>query len=271
MNKPFNQFREWIEHQVSMGSIGFSLEEAKRKLPMMTKEAISLAIHRQTVKGRIVSIYRGYYLIITPQYKGMGILPPTLFINELMEFIGKPYHVGLINAAVLHGATHQQPQEFYVVTTRPEIRAIRKKGIVIHFICQSKFNNNFIELKKTETGTIKVSNPEYTAIELIEFEKRMGGLSRVASILDELVEAFNKAGFSNQLILESKLSNLQRLGYLLDRIIQSHELAEVLHHKMLKLGLKMPLTKLKSLGTGKGNPIDKKWNIIINAEIETDL
>ncbi len=271
MEKPFHQFGEWIETQLALGAISFSLKEVKKKLPMMSETAILRAINRQIAKGHIVSIYKSYYLIIPPQYKGMGILPPILFIDELMGFIGRPYYVGLVNAAVLHGATHQQPQEFYVVTNLPNIRPIKKKGVVINFICQSKFNGMLAERRKTETGSVRLSSPEQTAIELIEFEKRVGGLSRVASILDELHEAFDKKGFDDKLLLESNASNLQRLGYIMERVIGAALFATKLHHKMEKLGIKMQRIKLKSTGAIKGCPIDEKWNIIVNAEIEKDL
>ena len=39
-----------------------------------------------------------------------------LWIDDLMRFHHVPYYVGLLSAAALHGAAHQQPQEFQVVS-----------------------------------------------------------------------------------------------------------------------------------------------------------
>jgi len=49
-----------------------------------------------------------------------------------MAYLEQPYYVGLLGAASLHGAAHQQPQQFQVVTTTPQ-REVRKKGLAIRF------------------------------------------------------------------------------------------------------------------------------------------
>ncbi|MEF8985500.1 MAG: type IV toxin-antitoxin system AbiEi family antitoxin [Bacteroidales bacterium] len=72
-----------------------------------------------------------------PEYSSRGVLPPVLFIHQLMQYIGKSYYIGLLSAAALHGAAHQQPQEFFVVTSSKQAPT-KKKGL--------KINNTNIEI-----------------------------------------------------------------------------------------------------------------------------
>ncbi|MFT4155529.1 type IV toxin-antitoxin system AbiEi family antitoxin domain-containing protein, partial [Parafilimonas sp.] len=137
---------------------------------------------RLSEKEKIVSVFKGYYVIVSPQYFSKGILPFALFIDGLMKFLERKYYVGLLNAAALHGAAHQQPQEYFVVTEYPVLRPTNKKGIKINYISTRQLPPaTLIEKKKTETGYINVSNPVLTAIDLVNYEKRIGGLSRAVT------------------------------------------------------------------------------------------
>lgn len=118
----------WIELLQSRGAFAFSLELAKKELPAYSEIALKRALSRLSEKGKIISVYKGYYLILPPQYALKGILPPSLFLDAFFQFLGRPYYVSLLNAAAYHGASHQQPQEYYVVTNFPAMRATKKKG-----------------------------------------------------------------------------------------------------------------------------------------------
>jgi len=47
--------------------------------------------------------------------------PPA---SLLMRSLNKPYYIGLLSAATLHGASRQQPMEYFVGTGQPTIRKI---------------------------------------------------------------------------------------------------------------------------------------------------
>ena len=47
-------------------------------------------------------------MIIPPQYALKGNIPPSYYIDQLMEVLEKPYYVCLLTAAAMHGATHQR-------------------------------------------------------------------------------------------------------------------------------------------------------------------
>jgi hypothetical protein len=121
-----NYLLSWVEKQQSWGKYVFSLEQIRSDFPDITEQALILALTRLSTKGRVLSVYKGFYLIIPPEYTSRGLLPPMLFIDSLMKFVDKPYYVGLLSAAALNGAAHQQPQEFFVVTNSKQLTTKKK-------------------------------------------------------------------------------------------------------------------------------------------------
>jgi len=73
------------------------------------------ALARLKKKKEIVSPSKGYYLILTPEFRKQGCLPADYFIDDLMQHWKKDYYVCLLTAALYYGAAHQQPQTFQVM------------------------------------------------------------------------------------------------------------------------------------------------------------
>ena len=59
----------------------------------------------------------------------MGRTSALWYIDDLMRHEGRPYYVGLLRAAELHGASHQAVMEFQVVTNKkmPELLVGRSR------------------------------------------------------------------------------------------------------------------------------------------------
>ncbi|MES2387862.1 MAG: type IV toxin-antitoxin system AbiEi family antitoxin [Bacteroidota bacterium] len=261
---------DWVYHSIGKGRHAFSFEEVRALYSDLPDEVLKVYLNRLAKKQRILSLHRGYYLIVLPQYQSMGILPVSLFIDGLMKYLNRPYYVGLLSAAALHGAAHQQPQEFFVVTTKPSMRPIRKKGIQVNFVSKAEIPNMFLEEKKTQTGYLKVSSPILTAIDLLDFADQVGFLNRVCTVLDELAETIKPSDFNRKLLKICNTSTLQRLGYIFEHIIDEKNLADAVYNLLSKTSLPLYRVKLDSKGKIRACPLDKKWNIYINAQIETD-
>lgn len=265
-----NRLFDWIEKLQSLGKYAFSLEQLHRELPDNSVIAIKRSLSRLTGKGKVVSISKGYYLIIPPQYSGKGILPPALFLDAFMKFLQRPYYLALLNAAGYFGASHQQPQEFFIVTNFPVLRPIQKKGMKLNYISVKNIAEALLVQKKTETGYLTVSNPALTATDLIQFEKRIGGINRAASVINELAEVIKPEDFDNVLISHAKVSTLQRLGYLLEFVCSQERLADRLFESLKSNGSKLYRILLKTSGKANGLNQDNRWKVIVNTEIEID-
>lgn len=260
----------WVEQKLSLGRYSFSLNSLRESFYQHSETAIKFALKRLTDKGKILSVYKGYYLILPPQYSGKGILPPALFVDAFMKFLGRPYYVSLLNAAAYHGAAHQQPQEYFVITTFPVMRATQKKGLKLNYVCVKSIPDKLLEKRKTESGYLNVSNPALTATDLVQFEKRIGGLSRAATILNELADVLKPMHFDFRLMNHAPVTVLQRLGYVLELICFQTELADALYNVMRNKSIKFYRVPLNSSAPIKGYFAKNRWRVIVNAKIEID-
>jgi predicted transcriptional regulator of viral defense system len=258
--------KEFIDRLQSRGRYSFEKKEIIKELNI-SPGAIKKALSRLEEKNRIVMIRRGFYAVVPLEYRESGILPPSWFIHQLMDVLKFPYYVGLLSAAALQGAAHQQPQQFQVVTER-QIRPILVKGLSIRFFLKKNFPGRK-ELKqlKTRTGYIWVSEPELTAIDLLHYIGPSGGMNHVSTVLLELGEKIRAARLARTAKKEKNLVYVQRLGYILDHL--GHK------EKTVKLAQwiqkKKPSRTLLDPGKPKGNTtFNEKWFVFVNRELEVD-
>ncbi len=268
--KANQSLEKWVEQQLALGRYGFALSALRKDFSGHTDTALKFALKRLVDKGKILSIHKGYYLILPAQYAGKGILPPPLFLDAFMKLLDRPYYVALLNAAAYHGASHQQPQEYFVMTDFPVLRATEKRGMKINYISVEHIPESLVEQRKTEAGYLNVSKPALTATDLIQFERRIGGLNRAATVLNELAESIRPPDFDTALMEYASATVLQRLGYLLEFICDKTELADALYDAMIKHQINCFRIPLKASGETRGFSSENRWKVIANTEIEID-
>jgi predicted transcriptional regulator of viral defense system len=261
---------QWLDAILARGSYSFSKEMVIIQLPTLSDTAVKRALNRLSRKGKILSLFKGYYLIITPPFAAKGILPPTLYLDHFFKHLNRSYYLGLLNAAVYHGAGHQQPQEYFIVTEFPVLRTTAKKGLKVNYISIKKIPASLIEKKKTETGYIDISNAILTACDLIQFEKRVGGLNRVATVLYELMEVIQQEDFNKELLDHVHVAVLQRLGYMLEYVLRNQVFADALYERLINNQKTLFRTKLHREKPTRGFSSNNRWKVIINFIIEID-
>ncbi len=264
------KLNEWIDRLLSHGKNAFSLEQFVETHPAYSETAIKRSLNRLSKKGRIVPIFKGYYLIISPEHLATGIIPPSLFMDEFMKYLDRPYYVGLLSAAALYGAAHQHPQEYFVITNFPTLRPTERKGIKINYISIKNIPVNLLESQKTASGYLNVSSPELTALDLIRYERRIGGLNRAATVLQELTGELRSEKFTMDLFESVTVTSIQRLGFILTELGQTI-LADQLFDACKRAGLAFYRIPLVQFGSINGFRMDPKWKVIINTKLEIDL
>jgi len=267
MEKDYKYLQKFINDRQSHGYYTFSLNELRAEFDV-SPVALEQAIGRYIKKGQIVSIHRGFYLIVPLEYRSMGILPPEQFIDDLMVYLQKPYYVGLLTAAALHGAAHQRPQESYVVTVS-NMRPLFKKGVKVNFFYKSAIPKIALVDKKTLTGYLKVSNPVLTVYDLLFYLYKVGGLSRTAEVLSELIETIKPDDWKILSEFDVKIAPLQRLGYILEKVLEATILADSLYQVIQnQIRFRVPLNPRKAK---IGFPVNNRWKVIENYQIEAEI
>ena len=67
---------KWVEQQLSLGKYGFALSVLRNFFDEQTETALKFALKRLADKGKILSVYKGYYLILPPRIPAKAYCPP---------------------------------------------------------------------------------------------------------------------------------------------------------------------------------------------------
>lgn len=262
--------QKWIKDRAIHGFPTFSIKDVRETGMYSSEQILQNELYRLCSNKTIASVYRGFYVIIPVQYVLRGSVPATYYIDQLMAYLSKPYYVCMLSAAELLGAAHQRPQQFSVMTTFPKRRVVSTRNVIIDWFYREGLPEDALITKNTETGTIRISNPLLTAADLVQYQQHVGGLSRVATILEELSEQINiKSQFASLASFVKKVT-WQRLGYILEHVVEENELADELYEQIRNLPgslMYMPLSTSAENNTSERN---SRWKININVQIEKD-
>jgi predicted transcriptional regulator of viral defense system len=272
MEKPL-KLRDWILDLPKRGRMSYSTEELFQHCSIQKKGAVKSALNRLVEKGKIQSVWHGYYIIVPVEYELKGVVPPILYIDQLMKHLNKAYYISLLSAAAFYGAAHQQPLSLMIVTNGKNLRDKQKRGTHINFIYKKRMPHSHIQLKTTKTGYVSVSSPELTAFDLVLYQKEIGGLNRVATVLEELADEMNLETLTPEFLTQFPASIIQRMGYLLEKILDQGSKASVLYEKSNQAGIPFRKTLLKSdkqAGNLSDYEYNEVWKISINEVIEID-
>jgi predicted transcriptional regulator of viral defense system len=268
MGVTYGYLDQFINELRSEGKYAFSLAAVRNKFEQ-SDEAIKKALQRLKKKKAIALVRNEFYVLVPPEYRSKGTLPPSLFIAELMKFLEKDYYVGLLNAASYYGAAHQQPQSFSVITVKPSLRNISSNNLKINFYIKKDWAKDDIVQKKVDTGFINVSSAELTALDLVNYFEQAGGLNRVATVLEELCESINPDKMLDVSKRYVPITAVQRLGFLLEVILDRRDLSDPIKEHLKTVNyfpvLLRPQKERREMVTGND------WKVVQNIAIETDL
>ena len=263
--------RNWIYERLISGLPTFSYEEVRMAFVNLSEQVVRNELYRLANQKVIVSPYKRFYVIIPPHYAAKGIVPPYYYIDHLMRYLDKPYYVSLLSAAELLGAAHQRPQRYYVTTTFPTFQSSKKKNSLLAWQFRKMIPDSFLQTKNTETGTVKFSSPELTAIDLVQYARTIGGLSRAATVIQELVEVMDVSKITEKILDYTTVSTLQRLGFMLEHVIMEQVMADALYDVLVRSGKRFGYVPLSHFAEwGVDTERDKRWKILINTQIEID-
>jgi len=256
---------EYIDSQASKGRYSFTIEEAMNTTDSSYTATLA-ALRRLIRKGFVASPYRGFYVIVPPEYRHIGCLPPEQFVPDLMKRLGIKYYAGLLSAAEFYGASHQRPQVFQVVSNKNR-PAINCGKVSIKFIARKNVEKMPTIERNTPRGHIIISSPETTTFDLVGYSGHCGALSNIVTIFSELNEQL-RAEEIEKIAPLSPVSWSQRLGYLFE-ISGNMKLTESLSDYVKTHAKDYTLFSLSS--KSQETTRSSRWKLIINEFVEPDL
>ena len=258
---------EWIHSREIRGKATFSIDDVKGAFAERPSKSINTELSRQVSRGRVQSVYRGFYVIVPVQYQLKGVVPPAYYVDGLMDYVGKPYYMGLLSAAALHGATHQRAMKTQVMTVVPRIKASGKNSL-LDWNYRQEIPETFVMKKNAEIGTLRFSGPELTAVDLVQFASHVGGYQRVATVLAELMDSVDM-GRVGELLPFTTVATVQRLGYLLECVLSRQDQADALF-QVLKMQGSWNSILLNNDQARREEVPANRWHVNGNIDIEVD-
>jgi predicted transcriptional regulator of viral defense system len=268
----YSQVRLWIDELPKRGKTFFTLKEAEEQFPNKPAASVRRAIARLSDVGKVHSVWKGFYAISLPEYGLHGIVPPQDYFDQLAQYLGVGYYMALLTAASYQGAAHQSPQAFYIICDsilHPKI----KNSVRIEPAYKKIIPEKYVSKINSRTASVNISTPELTAIDLIVYTKRAGGISQVATVLSELADSMDFGRVDADFFSGASTAAFQRLGYILDMELGEKELAESLYDKAKQACVNFKTTPLVMGRNHQSELVEKnkKWGIIINYKVEADL
>jgi predicted transcriptional regulator of viral defense system len=261
----FRHAREYISGLAASGRYDFASHEVQSALGVSAVGA-KLALNRLAKQKLIASPARGFYVIVPPEYQSVGCLPADQFVPLLMKHLNLPYYAGLLSAAQYHGAAHQRPQEFQVFLAKNR-RPIQCGMVRVAFMARKRLADVPVQTFNTARGTLLVSSPEATALDLVGYADHAGGLGQVVTVLSELAERIDP----EKLAAAARTAPVpwaERLGYLLEHLgfaAKTPALKEYVREYATQWTVLLPKAPRNLSHRNKG------WKLYVNAKVEAEL
>lgn len=268
--KDMDSIADWIDAKPPRGKYTFTRDEVVAAFPRMKPEVISTTLSREVRKGRIMIPQQGFYVIIPEEYKLRGVVPQAFYIDDLMRYLGRRYYVALLSAGSYHGAAHQVPMTFCVMTEPPTMRDKKTDKFATRFFYRQEIPMEYVEQRQTRTGSINVSCPELTAIDLVTYQERAGSITRAATVLAELVEKTDFGRLGADFVKVAPVACFQRLGYILEDVLEEQESADSVYNLLKQADVRLQATALKAGKPADGCERNERWKILVNETIEID-
>jgi predicted transcriptional regulator of viral defense system len=136
----------------------------------------------------------------------------------------------------------------------------------VAFIARKSLRDVAVQSFNTPRGTIKVSTPEATAVDLVGYTQRVGGLDQVATVLGELADRIDP----EKLVEAARTAPVtwaQRLGYLLERADAGAKTIALKNFVRTEARQTVPLLAGRQ---GTAGPRDPVWKLFINVDVEPE-
>jgi predicted transcriptional regulator of viral defense system len=267
------ELSNYLSDLLSRGEVIFSSQEAERSLGI-GHGAFLDAAERLQKRKKLVRLRSGNYVVVPPQFLSWGAPPPSWYIDALMRHESCPYYIGLLKAAEIHGATHQAVLEFQIIAEKrmPNIQ-IGRSLLSFYYRKQIAPVSEAIADHKTDTGSMKVSSVELTALDLLRYPHASAGLDNIVTVLADLGERIDPEKLAAVSVSFPK-SVVQRLGHLLDRLGRAESTLPMLRELLRdQLPPWVELDPEEVVGpelAPKCIERDKRWNVVVRRKPEVD-
>lgn len=242
----------------------------------MRAETFGPAATRLIKKERLVSPWRGFYVIVRPEERVAGTPDPVRWIDPMMKYLNLDYRVSLLRAAAFHGSSHQAAMVFQVIVPK-QLRGFELGRHRLQFMYQkpeafaATNQPDWLQQLKSDAGFAKVAGVELTLLDSIRYFHDLGGINGVGQVVNDLGDKADSRKLA-KIAVWYENSYVRRLGYLLDHFGHERQAKALLPFAKKAKSLKPLDPSVKPLSADLAMPEETNslWMLSINVPVEID-
>jgi len=246
---------------------------ARGKSSLTTAQAAQLmGVPADHVRARLgsrgtefTSPARGLWIPVPPEYRLWGAPEGIEIVDLMMAHLGVDYYVGWLTAAAIHGSSHHAPQAFQAATSRRVVdRTVGRT--VFRFRVRSGIPALPVIGWPTRSGSARVSAREVTALDVASDIRFSGGLNNAATVLVELAEDGLELPLLADIAARFPVAAVRRIGWIIEEIggQDATKLRDAALDRNLTPSLLHPSMPVRG-------PVNQRWRIRVNSEVEADI
>ena len=257
---PPPRLRRWVDELQAEGRYNFTKDEAS-KATRLVDPNLRIYLGRLVSKGRLAMPRRGFFVIVPLEHRSQGGPPAPWFLDDLMAAEGREYYVALMSAAAIHGAS-APPLAALQVMVESQRRPVQVGHHRIDFFVRPAADLMPRREVKTPTGTMMVSTPASTALDLVAYQRDIGGLDRATSLISSFADQID----TYDLLLSARRASpptFQRLGFLLEQMGKEEQVEEI---EIILRSVKHDIVKLHPGVPVGDSAFSNRWLLWLNDE-----
>jgi predicted transcriptional regulator of viral defense system len=260
---PAPRLADWA---LARGRAALTTADAARLLGV-PPDQVRVRLRAPMARGEWVAPARGLWVPVPSQHRGLGSYPAIDYVGAWMGHLGASYYVGWLSAAAIHGAAHHAPQTFQVACSQHV--ADRQVGRArVEFHARANVARIPVAPRRVAAGDVPVSSREATALDVAAEPVWAAGIDNAANVIVELADG---GGLDAALVASLAglypAAALRRVGW----ILANHTDAGGLDPLLRAAAGGGPTASLLSPGGTRRGPVDKDWNLRLNAGLEVDV
>jgi predicted transcriptional regulator of viral defense system len=150
------------------GKRHFTFQEIIQDLHI-SENAAKAGLFRLKKAKKIITPIKGLYVMVPPEHQPYGSIPAEELVPLIMQYLCANYYVALLTAGLFHGATHQKPARFQVISDKRIKHPLAFGDVEIDFIYKKSVSELPTQDFTVSTGYLKVATPELIAIDLFKY------------------------------------------------------------------------------------------------------
>ena len=250
----------FIDKRVSLGRVAFSLDELMKESGL---SAIAAKHQLQRLPGKTIRVSprQPFFLIVSPEHRGMGAPPAIWWLQDYFNWLDRPYYLALQSAASAFGSNPQALQVTQVMTDRP-CRAIKVGRIQVRFFVKHSIKRTPTQQLPHAPAPLFISTPEATIFDLIRYAISIGGIDRSAETIEPLLPKLQICELKRVLDVENAPTIAQRLGFVLEAK-GAKKPADAVYNCLPDKLITVPLSPIKN--DHEDFRIVERWQVLNNS------